>query len=390
MSGVTRKAKRMGELPVYLMDEIVRLKQEAVGRGLDVIDLGVGDPDFSTPPHIREAAHAALEDGVNHHYSSFRGMADLRRAFADWYRNRFGVILDPESEVLPLIGSKEGIGHIHLAFVDPGDEVLCPDPGYPTYQGGTILAGGVPRYYPLSAGTGWLPDLAALDRQDLSRVRLMHVNYPNNPTAATATPDFFERLAAFGRAHDILICHDNAYSEVYFDGHRPPSFLQAEDGTRTGVEFHSLSKTYLMTGWRIGVAVGNAQAIAVLGAVKSNYETGIFPVVQRAGIAALSGDPALLDDMRMRFQQRRDLFVDGLRRLGFSVEKPAATFYVWVGIPAAGASGPFCRRLLDEAGIVVTPGAGFGPHGEGYFRAALTVSETRLTEAIERIRRLNR
>jgi LL-diaminopimelate aminotransferase len=390
MSGATRKAKRMGELPVYLMDEIVRLKQEAIGRGLDVIDLGVGDPDFPTPPHIREAAHAAMEDGANHHYSSYRGMAELRQAVADWYRRRFGVVLDPECEVLPLIGSKEGIGHIHLAFVDPGDEVLCPDPGYPTYQGGTILAGGIPRYFPLSAETGWLPDLAALDRQDLSRVRLMHVNYPNNPTAATATPDFFERLAAFGRAHDILICHDNAYSEVYFDGHRPPSFLQASDGTRTGVEFHSLSKTYLMTGWRIGVVVGNAQAIAALGAVKSNYETGIFPVVQRAGIAALSGDPTLLDDMRVRFQRRRDLFVDGLRRLGFAVEKPTATFYVWAGIPGGETSGSFCRRLLDGAGIVVTPGAGFGPHGEGYFRAALTVTETRLTEALERVQRLNR
>jgi LL-diaminopimelate aminotransferase len=390
MPAADHTAGRMRALPVYLMDEIARLKNQAVARGQDVIDLGVGDPDFPTPPHILEAARAALADGANHHYSSYRGLAALRRAFADWYRLRFGVALDPETEVLPLIGSKEGIGHLHLAFVEPGDEVLCPDPGYPTYQGGTILAGATPRYYPLAAETGWLPDLTALDRQDLSRVRVMHVNYPNNPTAATASLEFFDRVAAFGLAHDILICHDNAYSEVYFDGVRPPSFLQATDATRTGLEFHSLSKTYLMTGWRIGVAAGNATAIAALGTVKSNYETGIFPVVQRAGIAALTGDPRLLDEMRTRFQRRRDLFIEGLRRLGFAVATPTATFYVWAGLPGGEASVPFCRRLLDEAGVVVTPGAGFGPHGEGYFRVALTVDESRLTEALERIRRIGR
>jgi LL-diaminopimelate aminotransferase len=388
MPAADRTASRMHALPAYLMDEVVRLKQQAVARGQDVIDLGVGDPDFPTPPHIRAAAVAALEDEANHHYSSYRGLAELRQAFADWYRIRFGVALDPESEVLPLIGSKEGIGHAHLAFVEPGDEVLCPDPGYPTYQGGTILAGAAPRYYPLSAETGWLPDLEALARQDPSRVRMMHLNYPNNPTAAAASLDLFERAAAFGLAHNILICHDNAYSEVYFDGVRPPSFLQARDARRAGIEFHSLSKTFLMTGWRIGVAVGNAAAVAALGAVKSNYETGIFPVVQRAGIAALTGDPRLLDGMRTRFQRRRDLFVDGLRRLGFTATLPTATFYVWAAIPGGEASAPFCRRLLEEVGVVVTPGAGFGPHGEGYIRVALTADESRLAEALERIRRI--
>jgi LL-diaminopimelate aminotransferase len=372
------------------MDEVVRLKSQAVARGVDVIDLGVGDPDFPTPPHILAAAHAALEEGNNHHYSSYRGLAELRQAFARWYRDRFGVCLDPETEVLPLIGSKEGIGHIHLAFVEPGDEVLIPDPGYPTYQGGTILAGGTPRYYPLSAETGWLPDLAALDRQELSRVRLMHINYPSNPTAAAASLDFFAAVAAFGLKHDILICHDNAYSEVYFDGVRPPSFLQAPGARACGLEFHSLSKTYLMTGWRIGVAVGRAEAIAGLGEIKSNYETGIFPVVQRAGIAALSGDQSLLDTMRRHFQRRRDLFVEGLRAIGFTLESPPATFYVWARIPGGGSSVEFARRLLDQSGIVVTPGAGFGPHGEGYIRAALTLHEARLHEALERIRRVCR
>jgi LL-diaminopimelate aminotransferase len=390
MDASFRKANRMANLPVYLMDEVVRLKNQAVARGMDVIDLGVGDPDFPTPPHILAAARAALDDGANHHYSSFRGIAELRQAFASWYRARFGVLLDPDTEVLPLIGSKEGIGHIHLAFVEPGDEVLIPDPGYPTYQGGTILAGGTPRYYPLRAETGWLPDLAEIEREDLSRVRMMHVNYPCNPTTASASPAFFDQVAAFGLRHKILICHDNAYSEVYFDGLRPPSFLQAAGAKTCGVEFHSLSKTYLMTGWRIGVVVGQAEAVAALGEVKSNYETGIFPVVQRAGVAALTGDPSLLDDMRRQFQRRRDLFVDGLNRIGFSIPKPEATFYVWAPIPSAEASGEFARRLLDEAGVVVTPGAGFGTHGEGYFRAALTVGEARLTEALDRIRRITR
>jgi LL-diaminopimelate aminotransferase len=390
MSTTVRKAKRMANLPAYLMDEVVRLKDQAVARGTDVIDLGVGDPDFPTPQHILAAAHAALDDGANHHYSSFRGLAELREAFATWYQNRFGVLLDPSTEVLPLIGSKEGIGHVHLALVDAGDEVLIPDPGYPTYQGGTILAGGTPRYYPLRAETGWLPDLAELGRQDLHRVKLMHINYPSNPTAASASLEFFAQAAAFGLRHNVLICHDNAYSEVYFDGVQPPSFLQAKDALQAGIEFHSLSKTYLMTGWRIGVAVGRADAIAALGEVKSNYETGIFPVVQRAGVAALTGDQSLLEGMRSCFQRRRDLFVDGLDRLGYATHKPRATFYAWSRIPADEPSAAFARRLLDDAGVVVTPGAGFGPHGEGYFRAALTVGEARLAEAIERIRRVSR
>ncbi len=378
----------MGNLPVYLMDEVVRLKNQAVARGIDVIDLGVGDPDFPTPTHIREAAHAALEDELNHHYSSYRGLAELRHAFADWYSGRFGVSLDPETEVLPLIGSKEGIGHIHLAYVNPGDEVLIPDPGYPTYQGGTILAGGIPRRYALSADTGWLPDLDAIAGRDLRRVTLMHLNFPGNPTAATAPLQFFERAAEFALASRIALCHDAAYSELYFDGVRPPSFLQARHARRVGIEFHSLSKTYLMTGWRIGVAVGNREIIAALGAVKSNYETGIFPVVQRAGIAALRGDQSFLEDIRGHFQRRRDLFVDGLTSLGFPVQRPKATFYVWAGIPGGEPSERFAARLLSDAGIVVTPGAGFGPCGEGYFRAALTVGEDRLQEALERIRKV--
>jgi LL-diaminopimelate aminotransferase len=240
------------------------------------------------------------------------------------------------------------------------------------------------------AETGFLPDLAAIERQDLRRVRLMHINFPSNPTTATAPLPFLEQVAAFGLRHKILICHDAAYSELYFDGLRPPSFLQARDAKEIGIEFHSLSKTYMMTGWRIGVAVGNREIIAALGSVKSNYETGIFPVIQRAGIAALRGDQTFLEDARARFQHRRDLFVDGLNKIGFSIPKPTATFYVWSPIPGKEPSSEFARRLLDQAGVVVTPGAGFGEHGEGYFRAAMTVDEPRLEEAVERIGRVSR
>jgi len=380
-----RTAKRMDALPVYLFDEVVRLKNQAAAKGMDIIDLGVGDPDSSTPSPIVDAAKSALDDGRTHHYSSYLGIRELREALARWYLDRFGVSLDPETEVLPLIGSKEGIGHIPLAYVDPGDEVLIPDPGYPTYQGGTILAEGRPLYYPLSAENGFLPDLRAIERLDLRRVRLMHINFPSNPTTATASLDFFDEVAAFGIRQGIIICHDAAYSEVYFDGIQPPSFLQAHDAKRIGIEFHSLSKTYNMTGWRLGVAVGNRDIIAALGSVKSNYDTGIFQAVQWAGVAALTGNQAYLDQMRIRFQQRRDRFVEGLNNIGFSIRKPKATFYVWGAIPGKGSSREFARKLLDEAGVVVTPGRGFGECGEGYFRAAMTVDESRLEEAVARI-----
>ena len=381
-------ADRMGVLPVYLFDEVARLKKEALVRGLDIIDLGVGDPDFRTPEHIVKAMKKALDDGTTHHYSSYQGTPELREAFAHWYSVRFGVELDSENEVLPLIGSKEGIGHIHLAFVNPGDEVLIPDPGYPTYQGGTILAGGIPRYYPLKEENGFLPDLAAVEKEDLSRVRLMHINFPSNPTTTTASLDILNDAVQFGLRHGIPVCHDAAYSEIYFDHIRPPSFLQAKDAKEIGIEFHSLSKTYNMTGWRLGVAVGNREMISALGAVKSNYDTGLFAAVQWAGVHALQGDQDYLGEIRAHFQRRRDLFVEGLKRLGFSVEKPKATFYVWGKTPGSLASQEFGNRLLHEAGVVITPGVGFGNCGEGYFRAALTVSEERLEEAMERMRKM--
>ena len=382
-----RKAKRIEILPTYLFDEIVRRKNEAISKGMDIIDLGVGDPDFSSPPHVVEALKSAVDEGKNHHYSSYRGMAELREAYGRWYLNRFGVTLDPESEILPLIGSKEGIGHIHLAFVEAGDAVLMPDPGYPTYQSGTILAGGEPIFMPLHKENGFVPDLKSLEKRELSRARLMHLNFPSNPTGAVAPLEFFREAVAFGHRHNIIICHDAAYTEIYYDGHPPPSFLQAEGAKEIGVEFHSLSKTYSMTGWRLGVAVGNREVVSALGSVKSNYDTGLFPAIQLAGIAALTGDQGWVEAMRQCYQKRRDIFVEGLNEIGFAVEKPRGSFYVWTPIPGAKPSREFCSMLLDEAGVVVTPGAGFGRFGEGYFRAALTVGESQLQEAVERFRK---
>jgi len=388
INGPFKKAHRMEVLPVYLFGEMARLKKEAADRGTDIIDLGIGDPDSETPEHIIEATKTALDEAKNHHYSSYQGLPELRRALAQWYQTRFGVDLDPETEILPLIGSKEGIGHIHLAYVDPGDEVLIPDPGYPAYQGGAILAEGKPLPYPLLKENQFLPDLPGIEKLDLSRVRLMHINFPGNPTTATASVRFFEKVVDFGLKHSIIICHDAAYSELYFDGAPSPSFLQAKDAKKIGIEFHSLSKTFNMTGWRLGVAAGNRDILSALRTVKSNYDSGLFAVIQWAGIAALRGDQTYLGEIRDQFQKRRDLFVEGLNRIGFSIPKPRATFYVWGEIPGNMPSRHFAKRLLEEAGVVVTPGIGFGKYGEGYFRAAMTVNEARIEEAIERIKKV--
>ena len=380
-----RVAARFAAFPRYPLADVPEIKRKLKAEGVDVIDLGAGDADMPPPGAAVAALQASAGVTEMSRYPFQLGLPSFRAAVAAWMERRFGVKLDPLTELLPLIGSKEGIGHIHLAFVEPGDEVLIPDPGYPTYQGGTILAGGTPRYYPLRAETGWLPDLAELERQDLSRVKLMHINYPSNPTTASADLECFAAVAAFGLRHNIIICHDNAYSEVYFDGVRPPSFLQAKDAKKIGIEFHSLSKTYLMTGWRIGVAVGHADVIAALGDVKSNYETGIFPVVQQAGVAALTGDQSLLETMRRHFQQRRDLFADGLARLGYLVQKPKATFYVWARTPKGLSSMDTVTHIFDQVGVMCTPGNGFGPSGEGYVRFALTVDQPRLEEAVQRL-----
>ncbi|MFZ1060650.1 MAG: LL-diaminopimelate aminotransferase [Candidatus Rokuibacteriota bacterium] len=381
-------AERLKRLPPYLFAEIDKKKREVRARGVDVIDLGIGDPDLPTPPHIIHALQKAAEDPANHRYPSYEGMLAYRQAVADWYAKRFNVRLDPEQEVLTLIGSKEGTAHIPLAFVNPGDVVLVPDPGYPVYAAGTWFAGGDVHWMPLRRENGFLPDLDAIPAEVARRAKLMYLNYPNNPTAAVATRDFFARVVAFARRHGILVCHDAMYSELKFDGFEPPSLLEVEGAREVGVEFHSLSKTYSMTGWRLGFCVGNRAAVAGLGAVKTNVDSGVFQAVQIAGIAALTGPQDLAEQYRRTYEARRNIVVAGLKQLGWEVDVPKGTFFVWAPVPGGLDSRSFATRLMEEAGVVVTPGVGFGPSGEGFYRIALTVEQARLAEAMERLKGL--
>ena len=383
------RANRLKHLPPYLFAEIDRIKKKAISDGRDIIDLGVGDPDKPTPMHIIEKLYEAAQNPENHRYAMDMGLLRLREAIANWYKRRFNVVLDPATEVLPLLGSKEGIAHVPLAFVDHGDEVLVPDPCYPPYKSGTILAGGVPYLMPLLAENEFLPDFDAIDYQVAKRSKIMFLNYPNNPTAATATKEFFVKAIEYANENDIIICHDAAYSEMAYDGYRPVSFLEVEGSKEVGIEFHSLSKTYNMTGWRIGFACGNADVISALRAVKSNIDSGIFQAVQFAGIIALETDQSHIDELNMMYQKRRDVLVDGLNALGWKVDKPKATFYVWIPVPPGYTSNELTKSLLQKANIVTTPGIGFGPNGEGFIRMALTVPEVRLKEAVDRIKRLH-
>ena len=380
------RAERLRRLPPYLFKELDRQKDEVRRKGVDIIDLGVGDPDLPTPPHIIAALKEAAEDPANHRYPSYSGMVDFNAAVAQWYKRRFGVTLDVHEEVVTLIGSKEGIAHIPLAYVNPGDMTLVASPGYPVYQIGTQFAGGEPYFMDLVKENDFLPDLAAVPGEVRQKAKIMFINYPNNPTAAVATKAFFESVVAFAEEHDIIVCHDAAYSEMAYDGYKPMSFLEVAGAKSVGIEFHSLSKTYNMTGWRIGFAVGSSQVIGALGQVKSNIDSGAFQAIQMAGISALQGDQACVRDMQQTYQARRDVLVDGLRSLGMNVEKPKATFYVWMPVPSGYSSAAFSARLLSEAGIVTTPGNGFGGAGEGYVRMALTVSKERMKEVVARIR----
>ncbi|CBE69363.1 MAG: LL-diaminopimelate aminotransferase [Candidatus Methylomirabilis oxygeniifera] len=378
-------AQRLSKLPPYLFAEIDRLKQDAIRRGMDIINLGVGDPDLPTPSHIIARMQQASADSRNHQYPSYEGMLSFRQAVADWYGKRFGVTLDPQTEVLSLIGSKEGIGHIPLAFIDPGDVVLVPDPGYPVYQAGTVFADGIPYFMPLTRERSFLPDLEAIPSEVLKKARIMFLNYPNNPTAAVASGAFFAEAVAFARRHRLILCHDAAYSEMAYDGYLPESLLAVEGAKDVAIEYHSLSKTYNMTGWRIGFAVGCREVLSGLGRIKTNLDSGVFQAVQEAAIAALNGPQECVEAMRAVYKERRDALVDGLLALGFVVDKPQATFYVWIGVPKEHTSASFASALLSDVGIVMTPGTGFGRSGEGYIRAALTVDVSRIREAIERI-----
>jgi LL-diaminopimelate aminotransferase len=382
-------ADRLKKLPPYLFAEIDRQKKEARARGVDLIDLGIGDPDLPTPDHVVAALARAGRDPKNHRYPDYEGLLAFREAAAAWYRARFGVTLDPATEVLTLIGSKEGTAHIPLAFVNPGDVVLVPDPGYPVYAAGTWFAGGEPYVLPLRAERDFLPDLDAVPADVLRRAKMLFLNYPNNPTAAVATPEFFARLVAFARRHGLIVCHDAMYSELSFDGYEPPSFLQSPGAKEVGVEFHSCSKTYSMTGWRLGFVVGHAAVLGGLGRVKTNVDSGVFQAVQEAGIAALTGPQDSVARARATYQERRDVVVAGLRKLGLPVTPPRATFFVWAPVPDGSDSRKWASRLLQEVGVVVTPGVGFGAAGEGYYRIALTVDKARIAEAMDRLARLS-
>ena len=381
-------AERLKNLPPYLFAELDRLKKEALSRGKDLVDFGVGDPDTPTPEHIIERLYETAKDPTTHKYATSFGLGELREAMAKWYKERFDVDLDPENEILPLIGSKEGISHIPLAFLDKGDVALVPDPCYPPYKSGTILADGVPYLMPLLKENNFLPLFEDIDFQVAKRAKLMFLNYPNNPTSATAEKAFFEEAIKFACDNDIIICHDAAYSEIAFDGYRPVSFLEVEGAKEVGIEFHSLSKTYNMTGWRIGFALGNKDIIKSLAQVKSHIDSGIFRAVQFASIVALSSIDHLTELLNV-YKERRDCLVDGLNSLGWEVERPKATFYVWAQVPPGYTSMELSKTLLDKCGVVTTPGVGFGSNGEGFIRFALTVAVERIEEAIERIKELH-
>ena len=373
----------MSSLPPYLFARIDEMKAEQRKKGTDIIDLGVGDPDLPTPPHIVEALCTAAKDPANHHYPDYAGLPAYRSAVAGWYKKRFGVSLDPEKEVVALMGSKDGIAHIAEAFVNPRDYVLVPSPGYPVYRTGTLFAEGLVHEMPLVRENNFVPVLSDIPKKVVKAARILYINYPNNPTAAVAPAGFYKEVVDFASGHNIIVVSDNAYSEIAYDGYRAPSFLETKGAMEVGIEMHSLSKTYNMTGWRIGMAVGNADVIAGLGRVKTNVDSGVFNAVQHAAITALSGPQDCIEDACRIYQERRDVLVKGLQDLGFDIPLPKATFYVWVPVEDCMA---FAGRLLQETGIVATPGVGFGASGEGYVRFAITRPVARIQEAIGRMR----
>jgi len=352
---------------------------------MDIINLGIGDPDLPTPAPIVERMRQEVGNPKHHQYPSYEGMLTFRQAVADWYQRRFGVSLDAGTEVLTLIGSKEGIGHVPLALVNPGDVVLVPTPGYPVYPVGTGFAGGVSYMMPLTKANHYLPDLTAIPADVARKAKLMFLNYPNNPTSATAGKEFFKRVVDFAQEHRIIVCHDAAYSEIYYDGRRPASFLEADGAKEVGVEFHSLSKTFNMTGWRIGFAIGNPTAVKALAQIKSNIDTDVFRAIQAAGVTAFTGPMDHIEECNKLYIERRDLAVAELQKLGWHIKPNKATFYMWLPVPKGMTSAEFSTKMLDNAGIVVPPGTAYGPGGEGWFRLSLCTGKERLKEAFDRM-----
>jgi len=380
-------SRRLQNLPPYLFLEIDKAKRKARQEGRDIIDLGVGDPDEPTPQFIIDALYRAAQDPASHRYALDQGMPDFRQAIANWYRKRFNVGLSPDREILPLIGSKEGIAHFPLAFINPGDYSLVADPCYPPYKGGTIFAGGKVYPLPLSEKNNFLIDLKKIPRAVVKKAKLLYMNYPNNPTGAVCGADFYKKIAEFARKNKLIVISDLAYSEMTYDGYKPPSFLEVEGAKEVGIEFHSLSKTCNMSGWRVGWACGSENLVAALAKVKSNIDSGIFSAIQVAAIVALVNSEEHIRKMCRLYQSRRDILVEGLNSLGWQIDKPRATFYVWAKIPKGEKSIDFTRQLLQKADLVVTPGVGFGKYGEGYIRFALTVDGSRIREALERLKK---
>ncbi len=380
-----RMSRRVEHLPPYLFVEISRKIAEKRAKGEDIVSFAIGDPDIPTPSHIIERLCQAAQDPANHRYPETGGLPELRQAIAEWYKRRFGVSLDADKEVLPLIGSKEGIAHIALCLIDPGDIALVPDPAYPVYSVSTMLAGGEPYYMPLVAEKNFLPDLDIIPANILQKARLLWINYPNNPTSAIADLDFFNKVVKFARQHSLAICHDGPYSEVAFDGYQPVSFMQADGAKEVGVEFHSLSKSYNMTGWRIGMVVGNAEMVDALKRVKSNLDSGIPQAIQYAAIEALTGSQDCIQEHNAIYQRRRDLVIDMLNSIGLEAKPPKAGLYVWTKVPEGYTSVDFATELLEEVGVVITPGVGYGKNGEGYVRLSLTIPDASLEKGLSRL-----
>ena len=380
-----KMARRIENLPPYLFVEIVKKINAKKAKGEEVISFAIGDPDIPTPPHIIERLCQAAQEPANHRYPESEGLPELRQAIAKWYEKRFGVSLDPDKEVLPVIGAKEGIAHIALCFIDPGDIALVPDPGYPVYSVGTMLAGGTSYYLPLTKENNFLPDLDIIPENIAKKAKLLWINYPNNPTGAVADLDFFNKLVKFAQQNNLAVCHDAPYTEVAFDGYRPVSFMQADGAREVGIEFHSLSKSYNMTGWRIGMAVGNEMMVNALKTVKSNMDSGIPQAIQYAAIEALTGPQDCIQEHNAIYQRRRDLVVDMLRSIGLEAEPPKASLYVWAKVPEGYTSVDFANDLLEQVGVVVTPGVGYGKNGEGYVRLSLTIPDAGVVKGLSRL-----
>jgi LL-diaminopimelate aminotransferase len=381
-----KPAQRLERIPPYLFAELERTIAAKKAAGIDVISLGIGDPDMPTPAHVVEAMERAVRDPGTYQYPSNRGRPEFREAVTSFYRRRFGVELDPEAQVIPAIGGKECIFNINFAFLDAGDVALAADPGYPPYTGGPLIADAQPVLMPLLPERGFVPDLAAIPESALERARLLFINYPNNPTGAVVPDGFFAEVVAFAREHDLLVVHDSAYSELTYDGYFAPSFLATPGALDVGVEVFSLSKGWNMTGWRCATITGNAEAVGAYWRLKTNVDSGLFEAVQLAGAAALTGPQDSVRDMCEIYARRRDLVIGALREIGIDIEPPRGTIYIWAPVPEGHTSASFAQEVLEQSAVVVSPGSAYGPNGEGFFRISLTVPDDRLAEAVERMR----